>query len=139
MSKYIGIYLYFTDIQVDPTNYTNPVQRYLQVISTGMSTPQTFVESYIHFSPLRVRTRLGTLFGKIYDINSFYFDFNRKGAANNNEEYYTITKYYHLLQNNVQIYERKYNNFLIYFLKLVEKYNLFFIYFIGLIMYIINI
>ena len=111
VSKYFGIYLYFTDIQVDPTNYTNPVQRYLQVISTGMSTPQAFVENYIYFSPLKVRTRLGTLFGKIYDINSFYFDFNRKGAANNNEEYYVITKYYHLLQNNVQIYERKYNNF----------------------------
>ena len=47
---------------------------------------------------------------KILQI-SFYFDFNRKGAANNyGEKYFTITKYYHLMQNNVQIYERRYNN-----------------------------
>ena len=82
----------------------------MQVISTGIGTPQTFVESYIHFSPLRVRTKIGSLFESVYDMNSFYFDFNRKGSANNNQKYYTITKYYHLMQNNVQIYERKYNN-----------------------------
>ena len=110
LSKYFEIYLYFTDIQVDPTNYKNPVQKYLQVISTGIGTEQTFVENYVHFSPLRVRTTLGSLFSQVYDINSFYFDFNRKGSANNNEKYYIITKYYHLMQNNIQIYERKYNN-----------------------------
>ena len=98
-------------MQVDPTNYTNPVQKYLQVISSGIGNSNNFVESYIHFSPLRVRTKLGSMFGTSYEINSFYFDFNRKGSANNNEKYFTITKYYHLMQNNVQIYERKYNNF----------------------------
>ena len=110
LSKYFGVYLYFTDTQVDPTNYTKPTQKYLQVISTGIGTPQSFVESYIHFSPLIIRTRIGSLFETKADINSFYFDFNRKGSANNNEKYFTITKYYHLMQNNVQIYERKYNN-----------------------------
>ena len=110
VSKYFGIYLYFTDTQVDPTNYSKPAQKYLQVISTGIGTSQTFVESYIHFSPLRVITKIGSLFRKYHNINSFYFDFNRKGSANNNEKYFTITKYYHLMQNNVQIYERRYNN-----------------------------
>ena len=110
ISKYLAIYLYFTDTQVDPTNYKQPIQKYLQVISTGIGTPQTFVESYIHFSPLRIITKIGSLFRKYYNIDSFYFDFNRKGAANNNEKYFTITKYYHLMQNNVQIYERRYNN-----------------------------
>lgn len=111
ISKYFAIYLYFTDTQVDPANYSAPVTKYLQVISTGIGTPQTYVESYIHFSPVRVRTNLGSLFGSTDEINSFYFDFNRKGAANNGgEKYYTITRYYHLMQNNVQIYERKYNN-----------------------------
>ena len=111
LSKYFGIYLYFTDTQIDPGNFSTPMTKYLQVISTGIGTPQTYVESYIHFSPVRVRTNLGSLFGKIKEINSFYFDFNRKGSANNiGEKYYTITRYYHLMQNNVQIYERKYNN-----------------------------
>ena len=110
LSKYFGIYMYFTDMQVDPTNYTHPVQKYLQVISSGIGNPNTFVEHYIHFSPLKVTTRLGSLFGSNYEINSFYFDFNRKGAANNDQNFFIIAKYYHLLQNNVQIYERKYNN-----------------------------
>ena len=111
VSRYFAIYLYFTDTQVDPTNFENPVTQYLQVVSTGIGTSQTYVESYMHFSPLRVITKIGSVFGKTKDINSFYFDFNRKGVANNvGEQYFTITRYYHLMQNNVQIYERRYNN-----------------------------
>ena len=111
VSRYFAIYLYFTDTQVDPTNFENPVTQYLQVVSTGIGTSQIYVESYMHFSPLRVITKLGSIFGKTHEINSFYFDFNRKGAANNaGEKYFTITRYYHLMQNNVQIYERRYNN-----------------------------
>ena len=111
VSKYLAIYLYFTDTQVDPTNFENPVTQYLQVVSTGIGTSQTYVESYIHFSPLRIITKIGSIFGQSKDINLFYFDFNRKGAANNaGEKYFTITRYYHLMQNNVQIYERRYNN-----------------------------
>ena len=110
VDKYFGIYLYFTDTQVDPTDFKNPITKYLQVVTTGIGTSQTYVESYMHFSPLRIRT-IGTIFGDTSDINSFYFDFNRKGAANNyGEKYFTITKYYHLMQNNVQIYERRYSN-----------------------------
>ena len=110
VSQYFGIYLYFTDTQVDPTNYQMPIQKYLQTISTGIGTNQTYVESYIHYSPLKVRTNEGSLFTKSRELNSFYFDFNRKGSANNNPKYFTITKYYHLMQNNIQIYERKYSN-----------------------------
>ena len=110
VSQYFGIYLYFTDTQVDPTNYKMPLQKYFQTISTGIGTSQTYVESYIHYSPIKVRTNEGSVFGNNREINSFYFDFNRKGSANNNPKYFTITKYYHLMQNNVQIYQRKYSN-----------------------------
>ena len=94
LSKYFAIYLYFTDMQVDPTNYNS----------------QTFVENYLHFSPLRLRTDVGSIIGSSYVINSFLFDSNRKGTGLNNEEYFTIVKYYHLMQNTAQVYERKYNN-----------------------------
>ena len=110
LNKYFGINLYFTDMQVDPSNFTNPIQKYLQVVSTGIGNSNTFIESYLHFSPLRIKTNIGSILGTSYEINSFYFDFNMKGAANNDEKYFTITKYYHLMQNNVQIYERKYSN-----------------------------
>ena len=111
LSKYFGIYLYFTDTQVDPTNFKNPTTKFLQVVSTGIGNSQTYVESYIHFSPLKILTKIGSIFGESSEMNSFYFDFNRKGAANNaGQKYFTITRYYHLMQNNVQIYERRYNN-----------------------------
>ena len=109
--KYFAIYLYFIDIHVDPTNYTTPMQKYLQVISTKIGNKKTYAESFIYFSPLRIKTIIGSIFGRNYEFNSFYFDFSRNGAANNDgEKYFTISKYYHLIQNNVQIYERRYNN-----------------------------
>ena len=111
LNKYNGIYLYFVNTQIDPINYTNPIQKYLQFISSEMGTPQTFIENYIYFSPVILRTKIGSIFGKSNEINSFYFDFNRKGYAKNKEKYTTLAQYYYLMQNNFQIFERKYNNF----------------------------
>ena len=109
--KYFAIYLYFIDTQVDPTNYTMPMQKYLQVISTSIGNKKTYAESFIYFSPLRIKTIIGSIFGKTHEFNSFYLDFSRNGVVNNDDEkYFTISKYYHLIQNNVQIYERRYNN-----------------------------
>ena len=111
LSKYFGVYLYFTDTQVDPTDFEKPIKKFLQVVSTGIGTSQTYVECHIHFSPVRIISRIGSIFGRSNEMNSFYFDFNRKGSANNaGQKYFTITRYYHLMQNNVQIYERRYNN-----------------------------
>ena len=110
INKYFAIYLYFTDTQIDPLNFKNPVQRYLNTITSGIGTVQTFVENYIHFSPVKVITKIGDFFSKTYDVNSFYFDMNRKGVAYNSKDFYKIVKYYHLMQNNMQIYERRYNN-----------------------------
>jgi len=110
LSKYFAIYLYFTDMQVNPTNYTQPLQKYFEIISSEIGNSKTFVENYLNFSPLRLRTDIGSIIGSSYVINSFLFDSNRKGTGLNNEEYFTIVKYYHLLQNTAQIYERKYNN-----------------------------
>ena len=70
VNQYFAIYLYFTDTQVDPTDFNKPITKYLQVVSTGIGTSQTYVESYMHFSPLRIRT-IGTIFGDTSDINSF--------------------------------------------------------------------
>ena len=111
LSQYFGFYLYFTDTQVDPFNYTSPMQKYFHTISSGIGNSLTYVENYIHYSPIKIKTRQGSLFGNSHETNTFFFDFNRKGSANNDPNYFTLTKYYHLIQNTVQIYERKYNNF----------------------------
>ena len=100
LNKYIEIYLHFTDIQVDPTNYNLPFQKYLQTISSRIGTNELFEENYIYYSPLKIRTKEGSFFGKIKDINSFYFDYNRKDNNINNinnEKFFTITKYYHFM------------------------------------------
>ena len=111
LMKYFAIYLYFKDTQVDPTNYTMPIQKYLQVITTSIGNQKTYAESFIYFSPLRIKTEMSSIFGTIHEFSSFYFDFSRNGAANNEgEKYFTISKYYHIIQNNVQIYERRYNS-----------------------------
>ena len=111
IKKFLSIHLYFTDTQVDPTNYANPVQKYLQVMNAGISLSDTFIENYIYFSPLKIMTNIGTIFPKHYEYNSFCFDYYTKGAVHHDDdEYSIITKFYHLMQNNIQIYERKYNN-----------------------------
>ena len=115
LSQYFGIYLYFTDTQVDPFNYSKPVQKYLNTISSVIGTNQKYHESYIHYSPVKIKTKKGNLFGDSHELNTFFFDFNRKGSADNDPKYFTVAKYYHLMQNTVQIYERKYNNIFDFF------------------------
>ena len=107
IKKYFGFYMYLLDNSVDPNNYKNPIQSYFHVISTGIGNSQIFFENYLHFSPVRMRTKVGEIFGEYTDINSFFFDYNIKGAA---ESYNRILlKYYYLMQNNNNIYERRYN------------------------------
>jgi hypothetical protein len=106
VKRYFGFYMYLIDTSVDPTNYTTPFQKYFQVISTGIGNSKTFVENYIHFAPVRMRTKVGEIFGEYDDINSFFFDFNRKGTAESFDR--ILLKNYYLMQNNINIYERRY-------------------------------
>ena len=115
LDQYNGIYLHFTDIQVDPTNYADPIQRYIQTISSRIEKNEFFEENFIYYSPLKISTKEGSFLGKRKDINSFFFDYNLKDNKSKdnklNIEEFIITKYYHFMQNNEQIYERIYNSF----------------------------
>ena len=110
VNKYNFLYLYFTDKQIDPTNYNNPVQQFFQTITTIIGNEKTYIESFIHYSPIKLKTNEGSLFGMKYENNSYRFDYNRKGSAENDKNMFFLTKYYHLMQNNVQVYERRYDN-----------------------------
>jgi hypothetical protein len=110
VNKYIAIYFYFTDTQINPFNYTNPIKKYINTITSIIGTNFTFVENYIHFSPLKIKTNEGQIISKSYENNSFYFDSNRMGSAVNSKENFKLAKYYYILQNTAQIYERRYNN-----------------------------
>ena len=110
VNKYIAIYFYFTDTQIDPFNYKNPIKKYINTITSLIGTNYTFVENYIHFSPLKIKTNEGEIISKSYENNSFYFDSNRMGSAPNSIENFKLAKFYYILQNTAQIYERRYNN-----------------------------
>ena len=110
IKKYFGFYMYLLDNSIDPTNYTNPIQNYFQIISTGIGNSKTFVENYMHFAPVRMRTKVGEIFSTYSDINSFFFDFNRKGTAESLNR--ILLKNYYLMQNNINIYERRYDGVL---------------------------
>jgi hypothetical protein len=110
INKYISIYFYFIDTQINPLNYKNPIQKYLNTIISIIGSNYTFVENYIHFSPLKLKTKEGEIISTTYENSSFYFDSNTRGSASNSEEYFKLAKYYYIMENTAQIYERRYNN-----------------------------
>ena len=135
INKYFGFYMYLLDNSVDPTNYRNPFQHYFQIISSELGNSLTFVENYIHFSPVRVRTKVGQLFGNYNDINSFFFDSRRKGTVESDNR--ILLTYYYLMQNNISIYERIYTGYLDILSSIGGTIQLFF-YFFFIINFIFN-
>ena len=73
LSNYFGLYFYFTNMQVDPSNFSNPVQKYIHVASSGIVNSNIFDENYLYFSPLRVKTIIGSIVGTSKEKNSFFF------------------------------------------------------------------
>lgn len=59
---------------------------------------------------MKIKTNEGEIISKSYENNSFYFDSNRMGSAPNSIENFKLAKFYYILQNTAQIYERRYNN-----------------------------
>ena len=110
-TKIVAIFMYLVDNQVDPTNYRNPIQKYIQSITAGVGSIKNFEESYVFYSPLKVRTIEKSIFGNNKDLESLFFDTNVKLSSTNDEKYFKYTRFTHFIQNNVQIYERRYNDF----------------------------
>ena len=111
-TKIVAIFLYLVDNQVDPTNYKKPIQKYIQSISAGMGSIHSFEETYIFYSPLKVKTLENSFFERYNDLESLYFDTNIKLSASNSKQYFKYTRFTHFIQNNVQIYERRYDDIL---------------------------
>ena len=112
INKYFGFYMYLLDNTIDSTNFTNPLKNYFQVLPIGIGNFQNFTENYLYFAPVRIRTKVGELFGKYNEENSFFFDFITKGTIESNNNNKKLLKIYYLMQNNVNIYERRYSGLL---------------------------
>ena len=111
-TKIVAIFLYFVDNQVDPTNYRNPIQQYMHSVTAGMGTVNSFEENCIFYSPLKVKTKYNSILEKNNDLESLFFDTSTKLSSFNNENYFKYTRFTHFVQNNIQIYERRYNDIL---------------------------
>ena len=109
-TKIVAIFLYLVDNQVDPTNYKNPIRKYIQSITSGVGTVQGFEETYIFYSPLKVRTTEGSILQNTKDLKSLYFDSHIKISTPNSESYFKLGRFTHFIQNNIQIYERRYDD-----------------------------
>ena len=136
INKYLDehkvLYFYFKDNLVDPKNYLNPIQSYLYTIASGTGKGITYVENYLHFSPLKVITNEGILFKDYKTKNTVCFDQNRKGEAENPINSSILVKYFYVIQNNIQIYEREYNNILTIFSNIGGVLDLIYIIFYGI-------
>ena len=110
INKYFGFYMYLLDNTIDSTNFANPLKNYFQVLPIGIGNLENFIENYLYFAPVRIRTKVGELFGGYNETNSFFFDFIRKGTIENNNK--KLLKIYYLMQNNVNIYERRFTGLL---------------------------
>ena len=110
-TKIVAIFLYLIDNQVDPTNYNQPIQKYIQSITSGVGSVEAFEETYVFYSPLKVRTKENSIFETNNDLESFYFDSNIKISTPNSEKYFKYARFTHFIQNNIQIYERRYYDF----------------------------
>ena len=109
-TKIVAIFMYFVDNQVDPTNYRNPIQQYMQSITAGVGSSQSFEETYIFYSPLKVSTKENSILDNNKDLEALFFDSNIILSTPNNEKYFKYTRFTHFVQNNVQIYERRYDD-----------------------------
>ena len=109
-TKIVAVFLYLVDNQVDPTNFKSPIQQYIQSITSGIGSSESFEETYIFYSPLKVRTKVNSLFEKNNDLESIYFDTNIKISTPNSEKYFKYSRFTHFIQNNIQIYERRYDD-----------------------------
>ena len=111
INKYSSLYLYFSDNEIDPNNFNNPITKHLQRMSIEIASSQIYNENYIYFTPVKIKTTIGSIFRENYEIDSFYFDFNsQKIGINPDENFLILAKYNHLMQNNIHIYERRYDD-----------------------------
>ena len=111
IDKYSSIYLYFIDNEIDPNNFKNPITKYFQRMSIEIQSSQTFIEKYIYFSPVKINTKIGLIIKKENEINSFYFDYSEMITGSyTSDNSLIIAKHYYLLQNNIHIYERRYDD-----------------------------
>ena len=135
--EYIQEYVYSSyvrfiliDNYVDVLNYKNPLTKYLFAVTNGVFSG-TFTTNHLNFNPAQVITDNGIFVENIKEEVSYIYSFNEKITSNqdllitddignpildeNGKEKYKSTgiiiAFYFWMQNNLQLYQRKYQKF----------------------------
>jgi hypothetical protein len=135
--EYIEEYVYSSyvrfiliDNYADVLNYKNPLTKYLFAVTNGVFSG-TFTTNHLNFNPAQVITDNGIFVENIKEEVSYIYSFNEKITSNqdllitddignpildeNGKEKYKSTgiiiAFYFWMQNNLQLYQRKYQKF----------------------------
>ena len=101
--------LHILNHEIDTYNYSNPKNSYIQDIFNSLNTNNTIINN-INFSPLNIKTQNGFLSNSTYE-NTYILEGNIIPIIHEAKNKYILGIYYYWLQNNVQIFERRYKNF----------------------------
>ena len=111
LNSYIGIYLNILSHQVDPNNFTNPINSFFHKISNELSNKRIPVND-INLSPLQVNSYIGIIINSLKTEISYIFEENRKSVEDGTDyKNGALSIYNYWLQNNAQFFERHYKNF----------------------------
>ena len=105
----IGIKLLILNHQIDTFNYLNPISVFISKITNELNAEHISIND-IDITPLQIKTHDGFLTEVTKNQITYTYEENRKSSDKNSEISKVLNIYYYWLQNNAQIYERKYKN-----------------------------
>ena len=107
VSNITGGSLYVIDHYINISNYYQPWENFLQRIPTAISKNIAPVYN-LNFSPISLITHAGVILEKKYYTNSYVFEENQKTSINDIGEVNILCEFKFWIQNNFNVYERKY-------------------------------
>ena len=104
-----GIRLLFLNHQVDTYNYKNPDNVFISQIINDLDS-DNIPTNNVHFSPLIIKTNDGLITKSTKTETTYIYEENKESITRNLAYEKILSIYFYWLQNNAQIYERKYKN-----------------------------
>jgi len=100
------IHIFFIDHYIDVTNYRYPLTNFYHKISNKIAL-SSYTINHLNFNPLKLNTHTGLIMNSNSELNSFNFDVNEK-LTTKEENTGIYGSFYFWIQNQMNIYDRKY-------------------------------
>lgn len=103
---YQGIEINIIDNEIDVSNYSSPVKKFIYTITNGMFN-DTFTQNHLNYNPALVRTHSGFFFDSLKEEVSYAYYKNEKITTLTGKSR-ILCAFYFWMQNRLQIYDRSY-------------------------------